>query len=435
VVDDDAALRRGLARALSALGCAVETAGNGEEAIDTLRGMSFDAVILDLEMDGLDGWDVLDRCRDIVPQPATIVHSAFLNVDRAAEAMRRGADDVVEKPVKAEDLLARVRRVVAAPSDLHGAERLLGRTPAIRLVREQLHRVARFPDLTVLIQGETGTGKELVAKALHELTRPDGSLVAINAAAVPADLFESELFGHRAGSFTGAKASRTGLLEAAGRGTLFLDEVGELPLSLQPKLLRVLENRQFRRVGSNEIVPLRARVVSATNRPLAKDESLRSDLYFRLAGFVIALPPLRERMDDVPLLAQHLLESFARRYPSAPRSISPRAIDALRTHGWPGNVRELRGVVEQAAVVARGAEIGVRDIAEVIDERRAPEAPPVAEEPRKSGTRRRGSLRDMERATILEAYRENDGNLSQTARVLGIPRTTLRDKLKRYGER
>ncbi len=255
-----------------------------------------------------------------------------------------------------------------------------------------------------------------------------------NAAAVPGELFESELFGHRAGSFTGARTPRIGLLEAAGAGTFFLDEVGELPISLQPKLLRVLENRAFRRIGSNEMVPLRARVVSATNRPLGSELHLRSDLYFRLAGFVINLPPLRDRMSDLPVIAEHLLLAFAQRYPMSPRRMAPAAMEMLQGHHWPGNVRELRAVIEQAAVLCRSDEIGLRHVASALEKRQTEGEAYESERP--SGiVPRSGSLRDMERQVILEAYRDNQENLSRTARELDMPRTTLRDKLRRYGVR
>jgi transcriptional regulator with PAS, ATPase and Fis domain len=315
---------------------------------------------------------------------------------------------------------------------------IIGKSLAVRLMREQIATVARFRDLPVMIMGETGTGKELVAQAIHRLGGRQGSLQAINCAAVPEELFESEVFGHEAGSFTGAKHARAGLLETAGPGTVFLDEIGEMMPLLQAKLLRVLETRQFRRVGSNRTLELQARIVSATNRPLRglPLEPMRSDLYFRLAAYTITTPPLRDRMEDIELLAPALLRRLEASYFSNVVDLTPRALDALYAHDWPGNVRELRSVLLHAAVHAQGSSIGVEHIAGALRARDLPEDEKAAHHlatpapaPVKNG------LQHAERITILDAYTQSQNNVSMAARRLGIARSTLRDKLRKYGLR
>jgi DNA-binding NtrC family response regulator len=315
---------------------------------------------------------------------------------------------------------------------------IIGQSPAVRLMREQIATVARFRDLPVMIMGETGTGKELVAQAIHRLGGKHGSLQAINCAAVPEELFESEVFGHEAGAFTGAKHARAGLFELAGQGTVFLDEVGEMQPLLQAKLLRVLETRHFRRVGSNRTLELRARIVSATNRPLRglPLEPMRSDLYFRLAAYTITTPPLRDRMEDIVLLAPALLRRLAASYFSNVVDLTPRALDALHTHDWPGNIRELRSVLLHAAIHTQGRSIGVEHIAGALrardgleDDKAARQPPASSPAPVKNG------LQHAERSLILDAYTQSQNNVSLAARRLGIARTTLRDKLKKYGLR
>jgi len=327
---------------------------------------------------------------------------------------------------------------------------ILGDAPAMQLIRDQLRSVARYRDVAVLILGETGTGKELLAQAIHGLSAQNrGSFVAINCAAIPESLFESELFGHEAGSYTGARGVRVGLLEAAGTGTVFLDEVGEMPLPMQAKLLRVLETRMFRRVGANRDLPLHARIVSATNRGLGgwSEATLRADLLYRLAGFTLTLPPLRERGSDIEKLANAFLRAFAERHHAEPKWLSPEAVAVLRGQSWPGNVRELRSVVEHVAIVSKGAEIGSVEVADAVarsPKRRkssVPAAPAAPTEPTLPTMRSfpseslasTGGLRDVEREMILRAYVDSERNLSRAAKQLAIPRTTLRDKLRRYG--
>jgi DNA-binding NtrC family response regulator len=315
-------------------------------------------------------------------------------------------------------------------------------------MREQIATVSRFRDLPVMITGETGTGKELVAQAIHRLGGRRGDLQAINCAAVPEELFESEVFGHEAGAFTGAKNARAGLFEQAGQGTVFLDEVGEMQPLLQAKLLRALETRHFRRVGSNRTLELGARIISATNRPLRglPFEPMRSDLYFRLAAYTITAPPLRERMEDIALLAPALLHRLAASYFSSAVDLTPRAIEALHAHDWPGNVRELRSVLLHAAIHTRGGTIGVEHIASALrtrdrlEEDKAPRQPSQPHELAPTSVSGqtpavKNGLQHAERSLILDVYTQSQKNVSVAARRLGMARTTLRDKLRKYGLR
>ncbi len=447
VVDDDLRLARALGRALTHLGLDVTVADDGYSALHRLEERRFDVLVLDLRMPGMDGIDVLRRASRHPHFPPTILHSAYLDVPTAVEAMRAGAREVLQKPVVASDLARRIRELSASNAE-RGLERgesssvhvraeltqsspLLGDSAAMSELREAIRRVARFKDVAVLIEGPTGTGKELVAQSIRALSTPDEPLVCVNCAAIPAELFESELFGHEAGAFTSARAPRAGLMEEAGNGILFLDEVGELPVALQPKLLRVLETREFRRVGSNRMRRFGARVVSATNRPLSDDlsDTFRSDLYFRISGHTLRTPPLRDHLSDIAMLAAHFCYSFCKQNDLATLPITDDAIDALCAFDWPGNVRQLRRVIESAVVHAPSDGIRREQIETVLGNRHAPTRAVSAEIP----TRR--TLPDLERDLIVGAYEQAEQNLSEAARELGIPRTTLRDRLKRYGMR
>jgi DNA-binding NtrC family response regulator len=361
--------------------------------------------------------------------------------------MRFDDDCAVEAYSYARSSLDRMQRMLEAlfPGDKprrDAADEILGNASAIRQVRRQVRRIATYPDVSVLILGETGSGKELVARAIHELSAPEEPCAALNCAAISESLFESELFGHERGAYTGAHAARVGLLEQAGAGTVFLDEIGEMPAHLQPKLLRALETRSFRRVGGGRDIPLRARIVSATNRTLSRKNHgvLRGDLMLRLAGFTLALPPLRARLSDVAPLAQRFLREFLERHArSRPLGFTSAAVAALSRHSWPGNVRELRGVVEQAAILATGALIEGCDIQACLDEWQSvssgalassPPPPPVPE-PAPDG----GRLDEVEREFVLRTLERCQGNLTKAASELGIARSTLRYRLRRYAVR
>jgi DNA-binding NtrC family response regulator len=331
-----------------------------------------------------------------------------------------------------ESLLRRIRTLTGARRiDL--ASILRGRSEAMVRLRELLQRVAPYDDVNVFVYGPTGSGKELVARALHQLSAAPGAFVGINCAAVAASLFESELFGHQRGAFTGA-TERHGLLESANEGTVFLDEVAEMPLDMQAKLLRALETRRLRPVGANEERPFRVRFVSATNRR-PSSSVLRRDLFFRLAGVTVTVPPLCERAEDVLDLAPAFLEAFCERQGLPVRELTASALEALQEHDWPGNVRELKSVAEQLAMEAWAGRIGGDDVRCLLSRRRSLLAsslpPPPAQPAPPVGPGR--DLRDLEREIILQTLEANHGNVAKTARDLGLPRSTLRARLRRYG--
>lgn len=362
------------------------------------------------------------------------------------------------------ELLAIFSHLTPRARERDAADILLGRGEAMASLRDHVRRVSSYRDLAVFVHGETGTGKELVAQAIHDLTfGTRAPMVAVNCAAIPETLFESELFGHEAGAFSGARGRRPGLLEHADGGTLFLDEVGELPTSLQPKLLRVIESRLFRPVGSNVDRPLRARIVSATHRVPAREPNLRRDLLFRLAGFTISIPPLRQRMEDIDLLANSFLRRFAERNAVRELELEPSALSRLRKHTWPGNLRELRSVIEAASVLARGPTIGATEIDDAIDQ--GAMSLGTRDDPRTLATGTRSSdprafvdsndreapassvgisrtaalaadassLEQAERELMISTFMQESGNLSAAARRLRLARSTLRDRLRRYG--
>ncbi|HWA77282.1 MAG TPA: sigma-54 dependent transcriptional regulator [Polyangiaceae bacterium] len=445
VVDDDVPLLRTLEREFTGLGWRVRAVSRAGEALALAGECAPQAIVTDFRCSEL-GLSFVEQLRQSDAESCIVVASVGLDVRATVSAIRAGADDVLEKPIDALLVDRRLREAIErrrsgrpqTPRD-DPASLVLGETPAIRALREQIRTVARYKDLTVMITGETGTGKELVAQAIHALGAARGPFVPINCSAIPETLFESELFGHEAGAFTGARAPHAGLFEVAGNGTLMLDELGEMPSSLQPKLLRAIETRSFRRVGGSRDIPLRARIISATHRRmLGKDSLVRSDLYYRLAGFTIATPALRNRPADIDLLARHFLDGFCQHYGVELR-FSDRALEALHAHHWPGNVRELRAVVEQAAVLARDGRVGVAEVVAGVRDRQAFEPDDEETGAGVSGTLRRvlpqEPLRDLERRTIKETWDSTGHNMSAAARALGLPRTTLRDRIRKYGWR
>lgn len=442
VVDDDPLLASSLSRSLTHLGVEVVVVHDGASALDRLQSVRFDVLVIDHRMPGMSGLDLLQQLRTQAYVPPAIVHSAYLDVPTTVAAMRAGAVEVLQKPTPAEELARCIYKLSArrSPPDASASgdaaaspesKLLLGDSVPMQQLRESVRRIAPFRDMAVLIEGPTGTGKELVAKSIHTLAAPSEPFVSVNCAAIPAELFESELFGHDAGAFTGARTPRAGLLEEAGRGVLFFDEVGELPSALQPKLLRVLETREFRRVGSNRVRRFEARVVSATNRTLANDPGhiFRSDLFFRISGYTVRTPALRHRTSDISRLAEHFVQTFCTNNRLPAVRLTEEAIDALSFFDWPGNVRQLRAVIEHAVVYAENNVIR-REQVETALRGVTPSRPPspiAVPDPR--------SLPDIERDLILRAYQGAQENLTRAARELGIPRTTLRDRLRRYGLR
>jgi two-component system response regulator FlrC len=420
IAEDEPTFRDLLADILEGAGHAVVAVGDGEAALAALERGGFELLLTDQRMPRLGGLELLRRLRALPGAPPAIMLTAHGTIPEAVEAVRLGAADYLTKPLASpRALLAVVERVLAPET----ADReFVTAEPAVLRLLELVDRVAAR-DIAVLITGETGAGKELVARRLHRASpRAAGPFVAVNCAAFPENLAESELFGHERGAFTGAERQRAGRFEEASGGTLFLDEVGELALPLQAKLLRVLEERRVRRIGGSEDLAVDVRVVAATNRDLeaeAERGTFRRDLYFRLAVLRVDLPPLRERPRDIPLLADHLLRRIAARLGGAQLAIGADAEAALARHTWPGNVRELRNALERAAVVRGEGVIGAADLG--LRESAAPAgAVPLDRDER-------------EREAVLAALRQAGGNREAAARLLGVSVRTLYYRLQRYG--
>ena len=367
-----------LRHALEAHGHAVVEARDEPEAVQQLRQARPVVVLTDLKLPVGDGFGVLRAAKELDPELQVVVMTAYGSIQDAVTAMKEGAMDFLAKPIDPDHLLLMVERAIAQRrilteyillkeelADRRGAPRIIGEDPKLRQVSQQLHRAAAT-DATVLLEGESGTGKELFARALHVLSpRNDGPFVAINCAAIPETLLETELFGYEKGAFTGAAARKPGRFELAHRGTLFLDEIGDLPLALQAKILRALEEKQFERVGGTQSLHVDVRVVAATNRELKQrvaERQFREDLYFRLSVFPIQIPPLRERTDDILILARHFVEKFCRDLNKKELTLAPAAIDELQAYPWPGNVRELQNCIERAVILTEGDAIHARHL-------------------------------------------------------------------------
>jgi two-component system response regulator HydG len=453
VADDSDAMREGMVMTLARLGYDAQGVKGGAEAVAAYARRHFDVVVTDLRMVPVDGMQVVQRLRDLDPEATVVVVTAHGSVAAAVEAMRAGAIDFVEKPFSPELLGARVEKAAEIARerrrarDAHaraaaldedrareagdlGTFGLAGESEAIRRAREQVRKVAGT-DATVLVLGESGTGKELVARALHRLSpRAAAPFVSVACAALPEGLLESELFGHERGAFTGAVRRKIGRFELAHGGTLFLDEVGEIPPAVQVKLLRVLQERSFERVGGEETIEVDVRVVSATNRDLkrrAAEGAFREDLYYRLAIVPLELPPLRARAGDVELLARHFLAKHAPRIGRRVARFEDGALALLRRHAWPGNVRELENVVQQAMVFCEGDAIRAEDLPASLRD-----APPSL--PLPTGDRSLTDiLEDLERQLVSAAYARARGVKAEAARLLGIKPSALYYKLEKYG--
>ncbi len=440
VVDDERDHAEAMAEILERVGYEVTTATSGEEALELLDQEDFDIVITDLVMGEVSGIDVLKAARRAVPDVEVIVISARGGVEAAVEAMRQGAATFLEKPLNIEavrQVVGRHARTQALSrrnlelerrlDERFGFQGIIGKSPAMQRIFELLRQIAPT-NATVLITGESGTGKELIAKAIHHNSlRRNGPFVALNCAAVSEGVLESELFGHVKGAFTGAVRSREGKFEFASGGTLFLDEVGDTPLSIQSKLLRVIEEREIVRVGSNEPIRVDVRLLAATNQDLEKlveEKAFREDLYFRLNVVSVHLPPLRERREDIPLIADATIRQLNEEYGKEIEGISAEALEILTGYSWPGNVRELKNAVESMHIVSRGPVLQVEDIPAKI---RAA-GRPAAGLPRLSGV----SIQEMERELIRNTLRDVGGNRERAASLLGISERTLYRKIKAY---
>ncbi len=473
--DDEASLQELMRIELPRLGHEATVCPDGRTALAALERTAYDCVIVDLDMPGAGGLEVVTRVRETSPDTETVIVTGKSSVESAVAAVRQGVFDYLTKPCKLADiqtviervrkkreLTVRLRALERRVQRAEGATQLVGESPALADVRRLIARVATS-DAAVLVRGETGTGKELVARAIHEGSgRAHGPLVAVNCGALPEHLVESELFGHRRGAFTGADEHRAGLFEVADGGTLFLDEIGELPKPLQSRLLRVLESGEIRRVGENQSITIDVRVVCATHRDLERmvaDGGFREDLLFRINTFEIAVPALRERREDLPELVRHFVRRARPQTPPQAVVAEPPLFEALAVHHWPGNVRELANVVEHALVLSDRLPLTVADLPARLGSRLGAGGPtrdgvsiahgePTADHPRRNGSSIRHlgdgiesspqgaapprTLRELEMQAILEGLERNGGNKPRTAEELGISLKTLYNKLHQF---
>jgi len=456
IVEDKDSLRVMLRLALEAQGHTVVEARDQPEAEAALQAMRPAMVLSDLRLPEGDGFGVLRAAKDLDSELPVVVMTAFGNIQDAVAAMKEGALDFLAKPVDPDHLLLLVERALSQRrlatenfllkeelAQRRGAPQIIGEDPGLKQVSLTLHRAAAT-DTTVLLEGESGTGKELFARALHVLSpRADGPFVAINCAAIPENLLETELFGYEKGAFTGAGARKPGRFELAHRGTLFLDEIGELPLTLQAKILRALEEKCFDRVGGTVPIRVDVRVVAATNRQLKAAVAarlFREDLYFRLSVFPITIPPLRDRPDDITLLARYFIDKYCRDLNKKSLSLAPSAEQALRNYPWPGNVRELQNCIERAVILADSDTIRASQLS--LSFRAAPGAPGTADDANPwaaidlSGSLADATRRvvaDVERRKIEQALKEADGNRLRAAELLQVSQKAFLAKLKEHG--
>jgi two-component system response regulator HydG len=442
IVDNEPSVRVTLTMLLKGHGHHLLEAGDGQAALDFLRGEAVDLVITDLKMAEVSGLDVLRGAKLLSPETEVILLTGHGTVESAVEAMRAGAFDYVTKPFEPSELLHRVENALERHRllrEVHhlrkqirergGFGTIVGTSLPVQRLASMVSRVAAA-DATVLIEGESGTGKELVARAIHaESARASHPFVGINCAALPEAMLESELFGHVKGAFTGAVAAKKGLFEEANQGTLFLDEIGDTPLPIQVKLLRVLQEREIRRVGSTSPLRIDVRLLAATNRrleELVREGRFREDLYYRLNVVALRIPPLRERREDIPLLAAHFLTRAAKRHGRPVPTLSPEVMALLVDHDWPGNVREMENAIERAVLLAETDTIFPGDLPPSLQG--APgsgEGPEAAPKPRR--------LDELEREQILRTLDTYAWNQARAAEALGIGRNTLWRKLKEYG--
>jgi len=448
VLDDNAGSLELLSAALAREGVVIRTASRPTEALELVRQVHPQLVLTDLVMPEMSGIDVLKRIMEIAPSTDVVLMTAHYTTETAVQAIRNGAADYLEKPIRLPVLRERVGRLIEEArrreevgSNFSEFEGLIGTSSRMAEMFARIRRIAPHYR-SALIQGATGTGKDLVARALHARSGVKGQYVVLNCSAVVETLFESELFGHVRGAFTGADRDKPGLFEAANEGTLFLDEIGDMPLSTQAKLLRALQNQEVLRVGSLQPRKVNVRVIAATHRNLRQavaDRLFREDLYYRLAMVEIGVPSLAEHKEDLPMLVRHFVEHFAQQYGKDVRGVSPRARVVLEGHPWPGNVRELENAIGHACMMAEGDEIDVGDLPAALLHRESPVG--IAAEPVSTSVptspegslQQDASLAEHEKQLVVSALEKARGNQSQAARALGIGRDALRYKMKKYG--
>ena len=440
IVDDEVNIRTTLKLLLSERGFGVEAVGSGEEAVEQVQERKVDAVLLDLNLPGMDGIETMGQLRRLRPQLPIIIITAFGSIPSAVEAMRQGSQDYVAKPFRNDDLLMRLERALENARLRREVERLrsqLGEaTPFARVIggstamRGAVERAQQVADrnVTVLLLGESGTGKEVLARAIHGASRRrEGRFVAVNCGGIPDELVEDELFGHEKGAYTDARDSRAGRFEQADGGTLFLDEIGEMPLTAQPKLLRVLEGGEIARLGSTGSVAVDVRLIAATNKDLeeeVREGRFREDLFYRLNVFAVRIPPLRERVEDIPLLVEHLAQKHAPLLEVEWAGMAPLALQLLQGYAWPGNVRELENAMQAALLMANGCQVEIADLPPSVrgEGTQEVEPPGLAE-----------MVAQLERRVVRQVLQAEGFNHTRAAKRLRITRQTLLNKIQAYG--
>jgi two-component system, NtrC family, response regulator HydG len=447
IVDDERDMLSNCTRILRRCGYECLTAETSEQGLALVHTVQPDVVLVDLRMPGKSGIDIVKTVKAHYPHMEVVLMTAYATIETAVDAIKQGAFDYLSKPFTADQLQAVIQRTLRQTPITPGVRRLkgevegrsdagamVGKSEAMAALREHIRKIAAT-EATVLITGESGTGKELVARSLHQSSRRSAlPFVPVDCAALPESLLESELFGHEKGAFTGASLSRPGLFELAHKGTLFLDEVAELPLPLQAKLLRVLEARQLRRLGGRQLISVDVRLIAATNRDLTKameGGTFREDLFYRLNVIPIHVPPLRERRGDIPLLTRHFLRTGAPVSPSQPQEFAPEAMELLEHYGWPGNVRELKNAVERARALANREAIQPEDLpAEVrhLSGEAADRSSPI----HSFKAAKREIVTEFEERSLRELMERTGWNIAQAARASGVHRKTIERKLKRY---
>jgi two-component system nitrogen regulation response regulator NtrX len=445
VVDDEKDIRISLTGILEDEGYQVVTAASGVEALEKLREDLPDLVLLDIWMPGMDGLATLEKIKGLLPQITVIMISGHGTIETAVRATKLGAFDFIEKPLSLDKVLIavtnalRMKELFTENEELKRAvgneHELIGATAVMVALREQIMRVAPT-NASVLVNGANGTGKELVARSIHYYSpRHEKPFVAINCAAIPEELIESELFGHEKGAFTGALAQKKGKFDLADGGTFFLDEIGDMSLQTQAKVLRILQERSFERVGGTRQVTVDVRIIAATNKDLNEEIRLgrfREDLYYRLNVVPFRVPALRERTDDVPVLVQHFIDLFYRKEGREPKQFVPEALEALKQYSWPGNVRELKNIIERILIMTSGRSITCDDIPDLQGHSESLPTCPTLEGALAQSTLRE-AREEFEREFLIQKLEENDWNISRTAEIIELERSNLHRKIKSYG--